>query len=263
MLKLIPQVRRSWLLDKGRVIAWHYARQLPIPFVPDSLRVRMRPPVRNETYQLQLETPVDTLRAVSIFSEANPWAHLDLRPSPQLIIDLGANNGFSTLYWKTRFPAATVSGVEMDEPNLSRCRALFSGNGLEQSFFHCAIGSRDEPVSYRRHEEGGRHRLTELCDERFAWQERGIEVPGWTFETFLDRYEFGYVDILKVDIEGAEQFLLETLPRWSQRVRQIILELHHNVNLAWARERLRLAGFGIVSSDVQTRTEWFCVNRSV
>lgn len=263
MLKLIADLSRSWLVEKGRTAAWHYARQLPVPGVPRELGVHVRAPGSPDTYQLRLTEPVDTLRAVTTFTEANSWARLELPTAPATVLDLGANNGFSSLYWQMRFPSAKVYGVEMDQRNFGRCETLFRENKLEPRFVRCAIAPQDGPITYCPHAEHGRHRLENLCegDTRFAWKAETVTVPGSTLASFLDQHGLATVDLLKVDIEGAEQFLFDSIGAWATRVRFMLLEIHHNINPDEARRAVEQAGFENVGGDIADRTEWWCVNR--
>ena len=53
---------------------------------------------------------------------ANEYACLRNISSPRLILDLGANVGYSSVYFLNCFPTATVMAVEPDPDNFELCR---------------------------------------------------------------------------------------------------------------------------------------------
>jgi FkbM family methyltransferase len=264
MLRLLHDLSRSWLRERRLTAAWYYSRGSSFSFLlPRELPVHVLRPGDHRRYSARLLDRVDALLAVSMFSEENPWSRIDFSPTPSTILDLGANNGFSSLYWQMRYPPAKVLGVEMDAFNFARCEALFRDNELTPHFFQCAIAPRNGPVVYHRHEEMGRHRLADLTrnDTQFTWKDEPIEVPGLTFAGFLDQQGIASVDLLKVDIEGAEEFLLRSVSEWAPRVRHMLIEIHHNVDPVQARRALEEAGFQVGAIEEGSRTEWHCVRR--
>lgn len=72
------------------------------------------------------------------------------------------------------------------------------------------------------------------------------EVPGRTLASLMDELGDRRVDLLKVDIEGAEYDVLPTLDLPAVGVKIFAVQLHHNGTVAQARaliERLRGAGY--------------------
>ena len=259
MLKLIGVIHDSWIVEKWRTVAWQYARHLRVPQTPPSISIHIRPPFTQTSYRLILSEPSDSLRAVTMFSTTNPWGRLALPDPAPTIVDLGANNGFSCLYWRVRFPEASIYGIEMDPSNVELCRQLFKVNRLKGCFVQQAVGAYDGSITYRPHASHTRNRLTDLCDNSYEYGDETVEVSCQTLATVLPSLGISSVDLLKVDIEGAEQFLLDSIQEWTHLVQSMLLELHHNIDVKWARARLEAAGFKIVSADEHERTEWYCV----
>jgi len=56
-------------------------------------------------------------------------------------------------------------------------------------------------------------------------QRRGF-VQAMTLDTLLARMGLEFVDILKIDIEGAEKEVFESSAEWIDKVRVIMAELH-------------------------------------
>ena len=73
-----------------------------------------------------------------------------------------------------------------------------------------------------------------------------LEVPTLTISSILDRAELPEVDLIKLDIEGGEKSVLESLPAWGHRVRCIVAELHEVdalLDYDWFSSVTRAAGF--------------------
>ena len=62
---------------------------------------------------------------------------------------------------------------------------------------------------------------------RDAAAQSGVEVPAFTIDTLMHKLGHNHVDLLKMDIEGAEYEVLEALIASSSRPRQLLVEFHH------------------------------------
>ena len=66
------------------------------------------------------------------------------------------------------------------------------------------------------------------------------------------------MDLLKVDIEGAEQLLLDDIEGWGNLVSTVFLEVHHNVDAQKAEALMVAYSFSKIGQDLEGRTElWF------
>jgi FkbM family methyltransferase len=136
---------------------------------------------------------------------------------PRLIVDAGAHVGFASLYFSRRFPGARLVAIEPDAENASLLAENLAGLA-GATLCQAALWPRTtrlrianphaETWSFRVMEDGGSGRPVECI----------------TMERLLD--EHGDVDILKLDIEGAEGALFAGDVDWLSRVRMVIIELH-------------------------------------
>jgi len=262
MPRFYTNLSRSWVVNRLRVGAWYYRRRFPVfGGIAAAGLATIKPPFTAKEYQLRFDEQEDAIQALNIFRDENAWNKLNLKFDPETIIDLGANRGFSTLFWRSRFPNAQLHGVEMNADNVGRCRRLFTENKLAGNFHQVAIGDQDGTLRFRPHASHTRHRLEKLIsaeEQDYSYQDAAVDVPCLTLASFLREAKIQRVDLLKVDIEGAEQFLLETVASWAPHVKLMLLEIHHNIDCDWARGRLADAGFEIDLGDTQNRTEWWC-----
>jgi len=78
---------------------------------------------------------------------------------------------------------------------------------------------------------------------------REIEAPVFRLGTIMRRLGHNHIDLLKIDIEGAEYAVLADMVKSGLDVRQVAVEFHHNYpglsieHTVTAVEQLRQAGF--------------------
>ena len=56
-------------------------------------------------------------------------------------------------------------------------------------------------------------------------------VEGMTVDKFMADYRLSRIDILKVDIEGAEREVFNDTSAWIGRVNSVIIELHERMKV--------------------------------
>lgn len=139
---------------------------------------------------------------------------------PKVIIDAGCNNGFSMAYFKSKYPDATIIGVEPDKSNFLMAQkntASLSGVFLENK----ALWYETSTVQLRDTGKG---------DYAFSIIHHGevvSTVDTITMDGIMSKYKLDVIDILKVDIEGAEKEIFTSGDNaWLGKVRCIIIELH-------------------------------------
>ena len=157
----------------------------------------------------------------------NEYDSLNLPETAKTIIDLGANIGLSALFFIKKFPASRIVAVEPDAVNFSIMEKNLEKFSKSISFLQAAIWPTDGEVS-----------LVEEDDDHTslgAWGYRteasngnsGLSVKAVTIPTIMKQYGMDFVDILKVDIEGAEYELFEkNYEDWIDKVGLIIIETH-------------------------------------
>jgi FkbM family methyltransferase len=158
-----------------------------------------------------------------IFSQGIYYFESD-NPQPR-IIDAGAHLGLATLYFKKLFPAAQITAIEPNPKVLPLLEQNIWQNRLENVTV--------EPVALAA-ESGFTNFYLDQTKEKWystagfikgAWTEQQrseiITVPTQT----LDHYLTEPVDFLKMDIEGAEQQVLQASQLLHQ-VKHMILEFH-------------------------------------
>ncbi|MCK4304160.1 MAG: FkbM family methyltransferase [Candidatus Eisenbacteria sp.] len=143
------------------------------------------------------------------------------------MLDIGANFGEIALYFARRYPDARIVAVEPAPENL----AILKGNLGRQYFDTGHVQLVPEAVSARR----GHVTITQgLGSENSIVSNRdntpltsatdGVEVPCTTLAEIVERCGLAEIDFIKIDIEGAEPLLSESLVKLAGCVRSLYIE---------------------------------------
>jgi FkbM family methyltransferase len=166
---------------------------------------------------------------------------------PRVILDLGANIGAATLYFHSRFPHARIYAVEADPDTAQRLRR--NVNDLANvEVVQCAVGGRTRRGVFERSWRSSASRLAVGPDQS------GIEIDVYSFDDLLERCGIDRVDLLKIDIEGAEFELLDHASRLAD-VAEVVVELHRDHPDArvdaerWLEGVAKRSGLSLVSID--------------
>ena len=140
-----------------------------------------------------------------------------VRPDDRLIIDAGANIGAFTLYCLLRAPQAFVVAIEPADDSCARLRDLIHRHGFaDRCAVHQAALSDTPGTTTLNMNAGSQFRVT---------GRGGVEVEAVTLDAIVAPYPS--VDLLKIDIEGAEyQVLPAANPDILGRIRRIEMEYH-------------------------------------
>ncbi len=138
---------------------------------------------------------------------------------PHLIIDGGANVGYASLYYANRYPEARIIAVEPEASNHELLRVNTSG--------YANISVLRAGLWHRR------TRLTIKNPTAAKWgfqvQESALEegsIDAVTIDEIVENAGAQSIDILKLDIEGAEKELFSAADTWLGKVQILIVELH-------------------------------------
>lgn len=142
------------------------------------------------------------------------------------ILDCGSNIGMSILFFKMLYPHARIVGFEPDPDTFEILEMNIRRNGLRDVELHqCALHDREGEVELHRGNFAKGELGMSLLKERISGAK--IPVPSRRLSSFIGEE----IDLLKLDIEGAEQFVLQELRDSAKLgwVDQIHLEYHHHI----------------------------------
>jgi len=146
---------------------------------------------------------------------------------PSLVLDLGANVGFSSAYLLSAFPNARVIAVEPDERNIAICKANLSPYGHRVLLLHGAVWSTPKELRLIRGNFGDRRDWATQVGELIEHEESATHVQAWDVASLIEMSRASAVDLLKVDIDRSELCVFDESARgWLPKIRNICIELH-------------------------------------
>lgn len=148
---------------------------------------------------------------------------------PRVIVDAGANIGLASIWFASRFPDATIIAIEPEASNFELLKRNVAAwpNVIP---LQAALWHRNEEISLLDPGYGHWGFMTESSQA-----EGGIQVAvrhtveALTLDRLMERFDLETIDILKVDIEGAEKEVFSDTSAWIERVEAIIIELHERM----------------------------------
>jgi FkbM family methyltransferase len=138
--------------------------------------------------------------AREIFLDRDYRVPADLEPST--IVDLGANTGISVRFLRALYPSAEIVAAEPDPVNFERLRANSLGDESTR-LVQAAVGLESGQAKFYPEKEGWSSSLEPRPGAP------ALDVDLVSVSDLLARLGADQVDLLKVDIEGAEWPLLE------------------------------------------------------
>jgi FkbM family methyltransferase len=198
------------------------------------------------------------------------------------IIDVGAHHGQSALYLRELFPGSTIHSFEPDPDSFQRLASLgLSGHHCTQAalsdrrgqvtFFRNAIshtnslykvnlGSNDSIKLTEARRTGGNDFSRSL--------NQPFEVRCSTLDDYCEEAGIGRVDLLKIDVQGAEASVLRGAARTLESTGAVVLEAsfydfyEHKTAISELEHCLGPAGLSLFSileisqNPMNGRTDW-------
>jgi FkbM family methyltransferase len=152
---------------------------------------------------------------------------VDLESDQPVIIDVGAHIGLASLYFLHNYPLAQITAIEPHPENFKLLEQNIWENRLENQVAVKNVGLSDQSQP-----EGTLH-----SDTQFAWwSTASLHAGAWTGNQntkelsvqliTLNDLVSQPVDLLKLDIEGAEQRVLMAATEALKFVKHLVFEFH-------------------------------------
>ncbi|MBU0731353.1 FkbM family methyltransferase [Patescibacteria group bacterium] len=146
---------------------------------------------------------------------------LNLPVEPKFIIDAGANAGYSTVWFSQNYPDAEIVAIE---PESSNFELLEKNTGDLNNVNAIKAGLWNKP-GFLKINDTGEGKWGFMTKEVEESEEHDIETI--TVGELLEKSGQEKIDILKIDIEGAEKEVFSSnYESWLPKVEILIIELH-------------------------------------
>lgn len=143
---------------------------------------------------------------------------------PRIIVDAGANIGLTSVFYANKYPRAKIIAIE---PETSNFEMLLKNTGPYPNITAICAGLWNRRGELRitdsRH---GNHAFQTHEAEKSIAEEGANFVQSITMTEVIENSDTSYIDLLKVDIEGAEMEVFENAWGWIGCVGVIAIECH-------------------------------------
>ena len=167
------------------------------------------------------------------------------------ILDLGAHIGLSILYFKIKYPNSKIVGFEPNSNIFPVLQENIECNNLKDIELHnIALGNTEETRSFYI-DSSGSNSFSTGSFNKDAWNGAQATVNISVKCEKLSKYVTQDIDILKMDIEGAETEVLKELIKANKLkyLKNILMEYHpvNNGNTKNVIKLLEKNGFEVTS----------------
>jgi FkbM family methyltransferase len=162
---------------------------------------------------------------------------------PKYMLDAGAYIGDTAAFFLTRYKELKVISLEPNGDNFGMAKTNLKPYGKRVILLQKALWGTDKRMGFAGDQTGGQ--VSETGD--------GVECI--SIPTLMHSYCIPKLDILKMDVEGAEKDVFKSNAEgWLSLVDLIIIEIHGDENLRLIAHVLQKNSFEMV----QYRSVWYC-----
>lgn len=138
---------------------------------------------------------------------------------PEVIVDGGANIGFTSVFFANKYPKAKIFTIEPDEANfeyvVKNTKQYPQITPVKSALWHI-----EELIQLVDNGYGNRGFMIEK-------NEAGKSLQAISIHGLMRTYQLTHIDILKLDIEGSEKEVFsEGYETWLPHTKCLIIELH-------------------------------------
>lgn len=151
---------------------------------------------------------------------------------PKLILDCGGNIGCAAVYFANKYPSAQIYSVEPEKNNFK----LLKFNTSFYDNIHPIKSALWDKETFIRVEDKGFGTWGFMTFETTAEDPDAFKTT--TVKKLLDESGCDEIDLLKVDIEGAEKevFSAPDVDEWLPKVKVLTIELHDRMKRGCSHE---------------------------
>lgn len=217
---------KSIIKDLVPPLLWRAMRPTPVarpdPVAPaPAVHVLSGGPLKGA--RLLVDTSREAFREMVAGTFDGPiWTALPTPPQHGLVLDIGAHIGYHSLAFSSRYPAAQVVAFEPNPANRQRLQANLDLNPALASrvrLMACALGDTNGSLRFNTSDNvddetssGGYLESVDPPLEQAIYARSGfrtMEVPVRRLDDLAGEQRWDRVALMKIDVEGAEQLVLE------------------------------------------------------
>ena len=157
--------------------------------------------------------------------------------NPKLILDCGANVGYSTAYFANKYPQAKIIAVEPEPLNFKML--TYNTHFFDNvTCINSAIWYDESYIKILPDMPG--NTLAFMTEDTTADDPEALKTT--TISKLLNDSGFDEIDLLKLDIEGAEREVFNDVANpdeWLSKVKVMVIELHDRMKIGCSQTFLK------------------------
>ena len=208
------------------------------PFSPSVKELRLE---LNQVYKLSIMP--NQFGMMAEFLELGECKGIPLESSPSRVLTLGANIGLGVICLRDEFPEAELVAIEADPRNFELLSRNLEQNNVVAQLISAAASARGGELLPLRLFDNTTCSTLIAKEGLHPGHEAVVKVPTLSMDQLLGSVGWDSVDLLKIDIEGAEDELLSVDNDWLEKVGVLMLEIHPNTTSEKIASYLRPFGF--------------------
>lgn len=148
------------------------------------------------------------------------YGYIAFERTPKIIVDAGANIGLASVQFAMKYPEATIYSIEPEDENFEMLKK------------NTETYSNIKPIQAALMNYDGSGTVLDIGEGDLAYQigtdmAEGIQsVKCVSITSLCEKNSISQIDLLKIDIEGAEKEIFSGDCSWLDSVSVLIIELH-------------------------------------
>lgn len=146
--------------------------------------------------------------------------------SPEVIVDAGANIGLASIYFANKYPDAKIIAIEPEQSNFELLKENVAPYS-QVTPIQAALWDKNEEINLIDPGFGSDAFMTDVKHpSENVLGKTCHTVNAMTVDKLMMDFTLTKINILKIDIEGAEREVFDDPSSWIEKVDSIIIELH-------------------------------------
>lgn len=184
-----------------------------------------RPDVEHPFVVRVPSTDVPTYKHVFVSREYD----FECEVEPGTIVDAGANTGLASIFFANRYPEARIVAIEPEQRNFD---LLVKNVEPYDNVIpvHAALWKSNDEIDLVDPGLGDWGYMTRSPDDEEDPVSRVChKVQAMTVDRVMEEFDLQTIDLLKLNIEGAEREVFEQSNAWLDRVNSMVVKLHERM----------------------------------
>ncbi|MFW6129264.1 MAG: FkbM family methyltransferase [Candidatus Aminicenantaceae bacterium] len=182
------------------------------------------------------------------------------------VIDIGANEGFYSLYMRHHNPGLRLISVEPVPHTFQILQRNIKANGFDNiQIINSAVGNTTSTKKMDIYPHVSSISSEDIGILKRPWVDpeliRSIQVQQITLPSLLEKYHFKTVDLLKIDAEGCELQILENAISVLPRIQKMVVEWHTPELRKGCTDYLQKNGFTLLHEERRRVGDSYFINR--